>query len=334
MSNLTTTNIQLPAHLADRMGTPSSISGSMTSGIHSGGFKRISIRGGRFRIKDGSDETILPDSVMRAVIVGANPALVKTFYKGAFNPKAEDKSPDCYSNDGVKPAADAKDPQAQQCANCPQNEWGSKVSDNNVRMKACSDQKRVAIIAANDTSAEPEVFLFQVTPASLNDFRKYGQLLESKGFPPEICVTEIYFDADEAFPKAQFRFGGFVGEDMLPAVDKLLGSATVREVTGETTATAKVVEKSTPKPSPVKQAKPVQEIEDAEFEEVQVPIAVPAGSGGFGFGGAKPVANNSGFGGAKPAANAMAREPGPAVTAQSSNLKNDIQDILNSMRED
>jgi hypothetical protein len=309
----------------------------MTSGIHSGGFKRISIRGSRFRIRDGADETIITDangnpvSTMRVVIVGANPALVKTFYKGNYNPKAEEKSPDCYSNDGVKPAADAKDPQAQQCATCPHNEWGSKVSESGARMKACADQKRVAVIAANDTSSEPEVYLFQVTPASLNDFRKYGQLLDSKGFPPEICVTEVYFDTDEAFPKAQFRFGGFVEEGMVPAIDNLIGSSTVREVTGETTAT-KAAQPAAPKPSPIKQAKPIAEIEDAEFEEVR-PV-VPAGGSVGGFGSPKHVATNNGFGSAKPVANATAKEPAAAATAQSSNLKDDIQDILNSMTED
>lgn len=324
MTNLTTTNVQLPSHLVGRMGTPSAISGSMTSGIHSGGFKRISIRGGRFRIRDGADEVVLPDSTLRVIIVGANPALVKTFYKGSYNPKAEDKAPDCHSNDGIRPASDAKDPQSQLCATCPQNEWGSKVSDNGARMKACADQKRIAVIAANDTKAEPEVFLFQVTPASLNDFRKYGQLLESKGFPPEICVTEIFFDTDEAYPKAQFLFGGFVDEHMVPVIDNLIGSPTVREVTGESAAVTKVVEKpAASKPLPVKQ---VQEIEDAEFEEVAAVTTRGPVNSGFGFGGSTVAATT------RPTT--TVKEPAPAQAVQSANLKDDIQDILNSMQDD
>lgn len=326
MSNLTTTNIQLPAHLADRLGTPSSITNDMTSGIHSGGFKRISIRGGRFRIRDGADETVLPDTVLRTVIVGANPALVKTFYK-SYDTKDnnEDKSPQCYSNDGVRPAADAKDPQSQLCATCPQNQWGSKVTENGGRMKACADQKRIAVIAANDTGAEPEVYLFQVPPSALNDFRKYGQLLASKGFPPEVVVTDITFDTDVSHPKPQFSFGGFVDEAMVPAIDKLIGSAKVREVTGQDTPAAKTEAPKAPKPSPVKYVAPKQEIEDAEFEEV-----TPAANSGFGT---AKQANVGGFSGAaKPSASA--KEPPPAQTAPSSNLKNDIQDILNMMQDD
>src|SRR5690606_26393745 len=182
MSALVPTNVQLPAHLSDRLGGPSALAGAMTSGIAAGsgtGFKRISIRGGRFRIREGSTETVLPDNVLRAVIVGASPNVTKSFYKGAYNPKAEnaERKPDCYSNDGIRPAADAADPQAQQCATCPQNAWGSKITDAGTKMKACADQKRLAVISADDHSAEPEFYLFQVTPAALTQFRQYGELL-------------------------------------------------------------------------------------------------------------------------------------------------------------
>lgn len=323
MSALVTTNApQLPAHLASRIGSPSAISSAMTGGISSGGgsgFKRISIRGGRFRIREGSAETVLPDSTLRAIIVGASPGITKSFYKGAYNPKAtEEKKPDCYSNDGVRPASDASDPQAQQCATCPQNAWGSKITDAGTKMKACADQKRLAVISADDHSSDPEVYLFQVTPAALTQFRQYGELLASKGYPAECVVTEIYFDPKEAFPKAQFKFAGFVAEDQLSVIDTVVNTQLVRDIIGEKDVPATVVEPTPIRPPAVKVKEeyvpaPVV-IEDAVYEEV-APVTP-----------AKPV---KGFGGTQ-----TAKEPAAAQAVKSTQLSSDINDILKSMKEE
>lgn len=322
MNAIVPTNIQLPSHLAGRLSQPSAVAGAMTAGIGtSASYKRISIRGGRFRIREGSNETVLPDPKLRCVIVGASPNMTKTYYKGAYNPKAEDKSPDCYSNDGIRPAKDASDPQSQLCANCEQNQWGSKMTENGQRMKACADQKRLAVISADDNSSEPELYLFQVTPAALSEFRNYGNLLASKGFPPELCITEISFDPNEAYPKATFKFGGFVDEDMVATIDSLVGSPKVTEITGELPMAAEVVETSAPAPKvqPKKAPEPQpQVIEDAEFEEVAPAPASP--TKGFG---AKAAP--------KPAAPAAAPK---AAVAQSSSLAADIQDILNGIGDD
>lgn len=320
MSNdLVTTNVQLPAHLASRMGAPSAIAGSMTAGIGGASFKRISIRGGRFRIREGSNETVLPDNVLRTIIVGASPNMTKTFYKGTYNPKAEEKAPDCYSNDGVRPANDAPDPQAQLCATCDQNQWGSKVSDSGTKMKACADQKRLAVISADDDSHEPEVYLLQVTPASLHDFRNYGKMLEAKGFPPELVVTEMSFDTNEAFPKLQFKTVAFVEEHMVPIIDSLVGSATVREITGEATQVATIVGPSkAAKPSPVRIKQPEPEVEEVEVEVIPAPTTKVKG-----FGAATPVK-----------ATVVPTPPKEPLVVDSSKLTASIQDILKSMQEE
>lgn len=318
MNALVPTNIQLPAHLSSRVGTQSSVANSLTAGLNSGGgFKRISIRGSRFRIREGNNETVLPDAKLRAVIVGASPNITKTYFKGTFNPKAEDKGPDCYSNDGIRPAADADDPQSQLCASCQHNAWGSKMSESGQRMKACADQKRLAVISADDHSPEPEVYLFQVTPGALNDFRAYGKLLESKGLPPEIVVTEISFDPKEAYPKAVFKFGGFIDEAMVPVVDELVGSSLVREITGEQPLVATVLE--TPvgktKPSPVRETTPEPEVIEAEVEVIEAPK------------------KTKGFGGT-PITSTPVPSPKEPTVVTSSNLANDINDILKGMEED
>lgn len=326
MSNIVPTNVQLPAHLTSRIGAPSVISSAMTSGIGGGSgtsFKRISVRGSRFRIRDGKDETILPDNILRAVIVGASPSITKLFYK-KYDPKAEgeDNKPDCFSNDGIRPDKNAADPQAQQCATCPQNDWGSKISEGGGKMKACADQKRLAVISADDMSAEPEVYLFTVTPSALTDFRQYGDMLASKGFPAEICVTEISFDPKVSHPKAQFKFGGFVSESQVAAIDKVVGSEIVKEITGDTSVVAEVIEAPKPKkPAVTVKAEPVYVpppvvIEDAEYEDIVPATNIPKATKGFGSAPSTP------------------KEPAPAQVVSSSALADDIKSILAKMEEE
>lgn len=317
MTALVPTNVQLPAHLASRLGAQSNIAGSMTAGIGGASFKKISLRGSRFRIKEGATETVLPSTTLRAVIVGASTNLTKVFYKGVFDPKAEDKTPDCYSTDGVRPANDAADPQAQQCATCEQNQWGSKLSESGSKMKACADQKRLAIISADDNSSEPEVYLLQVPPASLMNFRNYGKQLESKGFPPELCITELSFDTEQSYPKLEFKFGGFVEEHMVPTIDELVGSDQVREITGEAVQVATIIEppaRTKPAPARVKVPEPV--------EEVEVEI-IPAPTKAKGFGAATPAK-----------ATIVATPPKAPPVVQSSKLTDEIQNIINSMQDE
>jgi len=311
MNAIVPTNTQVPAHLANRLNQPSSVGSSLTAGITGGGgFKRISKRGGRFRIREGANEVVLPSTKLRAIIVGASPNMTKTFYK-KWDPKAEEKKPDCYSNDGIRPAADAEDPQSQLCANCAQNVWGSKVTDAGGKIKACSDQKRLAIISADDDGAEPEVYLYTVTPAELNDFRNYAKKLESNNWPPELVVTEFSFDTDASFPKITFGFGGFVEEHKVETIDQLVGSDIVKEITGEKPIVAQVVE--APKPNPVK-----------VIEEPEVELVIPE---------VLPAKKTSGFGGTP-----VKSEPIPVVeqpkAVSSSALTNDIQDILAKMEEE
>ena len=104
MSNLIPTNIQIPAHLAAKVGQPSSLAQSISSGISSGqSFPRLSLKGSRFRIVEDGTETVLDSTKLDIVIVGANPQLSKTFYAAAWDKDAEPTSPDCYSLDGLKP---------------------------------------------------------------------------------------------------------------------------------------------------------------------------------------------------------------------------------------
>lgn len=281
MSNLIPTNIKIPAHLAAKVGQPSALSASIAAGISNGqSFPRISIKGSRFRIIEDGTETVLGVTALDVVIVGANPKLSKTFYAKAWDKDAEPSAPDCYSLDGIRPHPESTAPQNDLCASCPHNAWGSKTGPQGQQLKACTDQKRLAVVAADDPDGP--IYLLQVTPAALKGLNSYHKELSVRGIPAEVVKTRVTFDTDASFPKLVFGFGGFLDEDAYAAVEPLFGRDDVLEITGE--KQPEVAEApAQPRKAAVKAAKPAPEPEP-EVEEA--PAAAPK----RGFGSAAPAA--------------------------------------------
>lgn len=271
MSNIIPSNIQVPAHLAQRMGKPSVLAQALGNSSAAGSDNpRISIKGGRFRIVSGGEETVLDSTKIEVIIVGANPRLSKTFYEKAWTPDAEPSAPDCFSVDGIGPDPSSEAPQNDLCATCPKNAWGSKVMPNGQQVKACADQKRLAVVAAD--AADGDIYLLQVSPSALKGLNKYQKELSIRGIPPEIVRTQLSFDPDVSYPKLQFGFAGFIDEDTQNVVDNLFGSVQVLDITGEK------VEGSTPAVAPAPVApkptlvSPAEEPAPAQAEpEVETP---------------------------------------------------------------
>lgn len=326
MSNIVPTNVQIPAHLANRVGKPSVLADAISGGIGSGEvIPRISLKGSRFRIREGESETVLDATYLDVVIVGANPRLSKTWYAKAWTPDAEPVAPDCFSLDGVRPSSEAENPQNDLCATCPHNAWGSKVTPQGQKIKACSDQKRLAVVAADDPTGP--IYLLSVTPAALKGLNQYQTELKMRGIAPEIVKTRISFDTNASFPKLMFGFGGFLNEEVMEAVDKLFNTSEVKVVTGEEAATApQSVPMEAPKPQLVKPKAapapaPVEDTPPFDVEEAPA----PAPKRGFG---AK----------AAPAAAAPAPAPkpkaAPKVAATTSNIADEIAALIGETNAD
>jgi hypothetical protein len=319
MSNIVPINIDVPAHLAERVGVPSALAADLSGGLSTGtDFPRISIKASRFRIVADGAETVLEDPTLEVVVVGANPGISKAFYATAWNPDAEAKAPDCYTLEGTRPAADSTQPQNDLCASCPQNAWGSKKTAQGKDIKACADKKRLAVVAATDPTGP--IYLLEVTPAALTGLNKYNRELQMRGIAPEIVKTVISFDTAASFPKLQFGFGGFIDEATQVAVDKLHGTQKVKEITGEITVGA-------PAPAPAIAA-PVAEPVAVPVEEPAAPVStfgkpveVPAPA-------PEPVAT--------PAAQPVAEEPKPAPVADASTagLADEITALMAEVADD
>jgi hypothetical protein len=314
MTNIVPSDIQVPAHLAGKVGVPSVLAQSLTGGLSSGGegFPRISIKGSRFRIVDGGTETLLDSTKLDIIVVGANPRLSKTWYEKPWTPDAEPSAPDCFSLDGVGPHVDSTKPQNDLCASCPQNAWGSKVTPQGQQVKACADQKRLAVVAADDPTGS--VYLLQVTPGALKGLNSYQKELSTRGIPPEIVKTTISFDTDASYPKLAFSFGGFINEAAQEAVDKLFGIDAVLTITGE----KEIIKEATIVSAPAIEEAPVKEA-PAEKKEVK----------GFG-----KVATEEPK--AKPKAKKAAEEPdaAPVVDAAASNLADEIAALVGDVADD
>lgn len=323
MSNLIPTNVKVPAHIAARVGQPSALAQSLSGGIGGGGgdFPRISLKGSRFRIKDGDTETVLQETALDIVIVGANPRLSKTWYSKAWTPDAEPSAPDCFSLDGVRPSSDAENPQNDLCATCPHNAWGSKITPQGQKIKACSDLKRLAVVAANDPSGP--IYLLQVTPAALKGLNQYQKELSMRGIPPEVVKTRISFDTDASFPKLMFGFGGFLDEDGMAAVDGLFGSTEVKEITGEEVAAA------APAPAPAPAPKP-QLVKAAPAPEPEQEAPAPAApKRGFGAKAAAPAAEETPAPAPAPKPKAAAK-----VAAPTANIADEIAALIGEANAD
>ena len=185
----------------------SDLARSLAGGGGSSFNKRISIKGGVFRLLAGSEEVAsIDDRHLDVVIVQAAPKISSTFYAGTYE-EGSTKGPSCWSADGEKPDAYAEDPQASNCASCPQNAAGSGQGSS----RACRFSQRLAVVLANDVGGD----IMQLTLSATSIFGKeegdkrplqaYARYLAAQSISPETVVTRLRFDTKAAVPKLFFQ---------------------------------------------------------------------------------------------------------------------------------
>lgn len=230
MSNLATMNV--PAHIAARIaarqeaGKKSAIASAVV-GEGGNSAPRISIRAGRYRLKEDGVETTV-GTTLDTIIVGANPRVSKVFYGKAFDASAEDTRPACWSNDGLKPDGSIQAPVHNSCADCPNNVLGSKILPSGAKSKQCADQRHLAVVPAADPT---KVYSLTVPVSGMKALREYFKELGNYGIGPEEVVTELGFDDQASYPKITFKQKSYVPEKAIARVDELLDSDTVKVAT-------------------------------------------------------------------------------------------------------
>lgn len=273
---------KLPAHLVGKA-KPVNV---FAAAVSAGGFPVVSIKGKVFHVQRGDERTMVtkpgeddePASSLEVVILATNPNKSKVFYDSGYEEGSSAK-PTCYSNDGLAPASDSEEPQSKKCAVCPHNQWGSRITDNGGKGKACADSMRLAIAPAGQLN---DPMLIRVPAASLKTLGQYGDQLAKRGVGPIHVVTKIGFDYNVAHPALTFKAVRFVEADEFAEIETALvdEAETLGLITGTAGGTVTEAEKISEEPAepPVRKAKkPVEVEEEVTPEPKKAKVTVDEG---------------------------------------------------------
>jgi hypothetical protein len=194
----------LPAHM--QSGEVDDMTRSL-AGMSDSNIKRISIKGGRFRLMIGAKEVgKKAESEMNMVIVNSASGYARTYYKDAYK-EGVTVAPACWSDDGNAPSEYVESPQSKLCASCPQNVKGSGAGGG----RACRYSARLAVVLENDLGGDvygvtlPATSIFGTGNSSHSPLQEYVQKLFGHKVAANKVVTEFSFDTNSPTPKLMFR---------------------------------------------------------------------------------------------------------------------------------
>lgn len=187
-----------------------------------GGGKRLSIKGGVFRlIVDGKEISAIDERYLDVVIVNAAPKIGRTWYAKAFDPNSESAAaPDCWSADGNTPDATAANKQHSSCEGCPKNIKGSGSGDS----RACRFSQRVAVVLANDIEGNvmqlslPAQSIFGDEEGDNRPLQAYARFLAAQRVEVNMVITRLKFDTKAENPKLFFKPMRYLVEEEYEAV--------------------------------------------------------------------------------------------------------------------
>jgi hypothetical protein len=205
-----------------KRGERSALAAALAGGNGGSGVKRISIKGGVFRLFSGSKEVgSIEDRHLDVVIVNAAPKVGRSYYGGTYE-EGVSTTPSCWSADGEKPDASIQEPQSSTCANCPNNIKGSGQGES----RACRFSQRIAVVLANDIEGDvlqmtlPATSIFGKEENDARPLRAYAQYLDAHGWDPDMLITRMKFDTKAAVPKLMFRPASWLDEEQYEVVKK------------------------------------------------------------------------------------------------------------------
>lgn len=131
---------------------------------------------------------------------------------------ADDEQLVCVSADGVIPSEKSTAPQAKQCAACPKNSWGSRITPNGKRAKACTEYAALRLHVLSEPS---DVLMLRVPSTSLRSFRTYKKSLSSRGYGLKSVVTFINVQHLDNYDLLTFRLVRFLNDVQLNSIKHL-----------------------------------------------------------------------------------------------------------------
>lgn len=176
-------------------------------------FPTLSIKGKVFTLVQNNERRVLtkpddPDEVLQSVnmaFLRINMNAKNYYSKGFSEDDSEGQRPDCFSMDGVAPSPHSPNKQAEKCALCPHNQWGSRIrEDGEAKGKACTDHARVAIADPRPEKLDKPLLL-RVPPASLKPLKDALKMVKTRQLQYNEVVFRVGFDREAASPKLTFK---------------------------------------------------------------------------------------------------------------------------------
>lgn len=161
---------------------------------------KISLKGKVFTMPDNTTN----QGPLRAVILDF--INFNAYYKKAYDPQ-NPVGPDCFAlhktisemspknHDGVP------EPQSEDCATCPMNQFGSASTG---KGKACRNKIRLAVVPV-DANDDTEPMTIELPPSSIKSWNSYISRLRQQGHLPVQVVTDIAFDPNSPYPTLKFH---------------------------------------------------------------------------------------------------------------------------------
>ena len=241
--------------------------------------KRISIKGGVFRLLAGGKEiAAIDERFLDVIIVKAAPKVSRIFYAKSYDGD-NITGPDCWSNDGERPDASAENKQASTCMSCPQNIAGSGQGNS----RACRYQQRLAVVLENNIEGDvlqltlPATSVFGKEDGDKRPLQAFARNLAMQNPPisPEMIVTRMKFDTKAEAPKLHFAPNRWLTPEEFEIVKAQGESDEAKRAVVMTVAASDGV-KPAPAPLAIPGKRPMGELTKEEDAPAYEPIAAKA----------------------------------------------------------
>ena len=170
--------------------------------------KRISIRGGKFRLMvNGKEVEKSNQDALDVVIVNASPHVHRMYFSKAYVPGEKMPPPTCWTSDSQKPDEAVVEKQAESCLSCPQNIKGSGANGT----KACRFSRRIAVVRADDMNGDvyqmtlPSQSIFGTGTKDRKPLHEYTDYVKANGENLMSVVSRVSFDEDSSSTKVGFK---------------------------------------------------------------------------------------------------------------------------------
>ena len=207
----------LPAYLTNKTAIASALAINDEVIAGGAGFPVLSIKGKAFTLVKNGERKLLtraddPEEVLQTLELSVLRANTKSrvFYAKSYTEGTEGEAakPDCYSSDGVAPAADARSPQSAKCALCRHSVWGTGKEGKGTQ---CTVNTRLAVIdPAHLGDENAEAYLLRVPAGSRANFAAVVKAANNRGIPYNALALKVGFDREAPSPKLTFRVTGLL----------------------------------------------------------------------------------------------------------------------------